>query len=314
MAKTDEPGSPAKANHVAIIIPAFNEVAGLPDVLKNVLAVRGSAPWEIIVVDDGSTDGTFEAVSQFAGQIRLIRHPSNRGYGASLKTGILATRTENVLFFDADGQHDATEIPRLIAELDRHECVFSQRPRGAGIPWSRRPGKWVLHRVCNFLANRRIPDLNSGFRAGRRHIYMMMLELLPDGFSFSTTSLIYVLRSRFSYVFVPIQCRPRVGKSSVRIVYDGVKTILLAFRLMMLFDPLRALGYPALAAIFTGIAYQAYIIATVRWTVVGGALLAILIGVVLFLFALLGDQVASLRKELSSYHSLLWESRERPDA
>ena len=312
--RTDKSEASAPPARVAIIIPAFNEAEGLPGVLEKVLAIRGSAPWEIMVVDDGSTDGTAEAAARFAGRIRLIRHPANRGYGASLKTGILTTRAENVLFFDADGQHEAAEIPRMIAELERYECVFSNRPRGAGIPWARRPGKWVLHRVCNFLANRRIPDLNSGFRAGRRHIYMMMLELLPDGFSFSTTSLIYVLRSRFSHVFVPIQCHPRVGKSSVRIVYDGVKTILLAFRLMMLFDPLRALGYPALAAILVGVAYQAYIIATVRWTIVGGALLSILTGVVLFLFALLGDQVASLRKELSSYHSLLWESRESPDA
>ena len=306
----DSPHSAPPRAPLAVIIPAYNDAAGLEKVLPAVLAARGDAPWEIYVVDDGSTDGTAAAAARHGDAVRLLRHPSNRGYGAALKTGILATRAENVLFLDADGQHDPAEIPLLIAGLATHECVFTVRPRGAGIPWVRRPGKWILSRVCNFLAARRIPDLNCGFRAGRRHIYMRMLDLLPDGFSFSTTSLLYVLRSRFSHTFVPIHCRPRTGKSSVHIVSDGLKTLLLALRLMMLFDPMRAFGYPALALIGLGVAYQVYIFCAVRLTIVGGALLAILTGILLFFFGLLGDQIASLRKEISSYHSLRLEERE----
>lgn len=299
---------------VALIIPAYNEASVLGGVLKQVLGVRGEQFWQVIVVDDGSTDETPSVLERFGDQICVVRHPSNRGYGASLKTGILSTRAENVLFFDADGQHDAADIPAFLSALKKVECVFSVRPHGAGIPLVRRPGKWILHRICNFLVGRNIPDINSGFRAGRRHLFMLMLDLLPDGFSFATTSLIYVMKSRFSHAFLPIRCHARVGNSSVRIFYDGFKTILLALRLIMLFDPLRALGYPAVALILVGVAYQVYIIAVVRLSIVGGALLSILGGFVLFLFALLGDQISSLRKEISSHHSMLWEERERQDS
>lgn len=295
---------------LTVIIPVYNEASGIRMVLDGVLALPDAAQWHIIVVDDGSTDKTSRVLDDYKGRIEVLRHRLNRGYGAALKTGILAARTENVLFMDADGQHDPADIPALVEALNEYECVFTVRPRNAGIPWSRRPGKWLLTRICNFLADRRIPDINCGFRAGRRHIYMMMLELLPDGFSFSTTSLLYVLRSRFSHVFLPIQCRPRTGTSTVRIFYDGLKTILLALRLIMLFDPMRAFGYPASALILLGVVYQVYIIMTYRLTIVGGSILLVLIGVLLFFLGLLGDQIASLRKEISSFNCLLWEGIE----
>jgi glycosyltransferase involved in cell wall biosynthesis len=302
---------PAAGPELAVIIPAFNEAATLVGVLDAVLALPGAKAWELIVVNDGSTDDTREVLERYKPRVRVIRHPSNRGYGASLKSGILATRAENVLFFDADGQHDAADIPAMVKALETYECVFTARPRNAGIPAVRKPGKWILHRVCNFLADQKIPDINSGFRAGRRAIYMLMLDLLPDGFSFSTTSLLYVIKSRYSRTFLPIRCHPRQGTSSVRIFYDGMKTLLLALRLIMLFDPFRVFGYPAMALIATGVAYQIYIVVTTRLTIVGGAILSILGGIILFHFGLLSDQIASLRKEISSHNSLFWEEREK---
>ena len=298
------------SSSLTIIIPAFNDVEGLRVVLNGVVDLAATRGWPVLVIDDGSTDSTPELLKSYQERIRVIRHHSNRGYGASLKAGILAANTENVLFIDADGQHDFNQIPELADALNKRECVFTARDSNAGIPLIRRPGKWILHRVCNFLADRRIPDINCGFRAGRRHIYMMMLELLPDGFSFSTTSLMYVMRSRFSFEFLPTTCRPRVGSSTVRIVYDGLKTMLLALRLMMLFDPMRAFGYPSFFFILVGVAYQIYIFFTFRFTIVGGSILLVLIGVLLFFLGLLGDQIASLRKEISSFNSLLWEHLE----
>ncbi|MFH0878231.1 MAG: glycosyltransferase family 2 protein, partial [Lentisphaerota bacterium] len=199
---------------LAIIIPVFNEKEAVGLVIEQILKVRGDQPWEVIVVDDGSIDGTGEVLEAFEGRIRVVEHPSNRGYGASLKTGILSTRAENVLFFDADGQHDAADIPAFAEALKRYECVFSERQGGQGIPAVRKPGKWILHCVCNFLAAQKIPDINSGFRAGRRLLFMRMLDLLPDGFSFSTTSLMFVIKSRFSHTFLPIQCHARTGSST----------------------------------------------------------------------------------------------------
>ncbi|MBU1693241.1 MAG: glycosyltransferase family 2 protein [Verrucomicrobia bacterium] len=296
-----------RSNTLAVIVPVFNEREAVGPVLDALVRFTENRDLEIIAVDDGSDDGTADVLAGFAGRVILRRHSSNRGYGASLKTGILATQAENVLFFDSDGQHDVADLPKMLEELERHECVFGARPPGAGIPLVRKPGKWLLQRVCNFLAGRRIPDLNCGLRAGRRLLFMRMLDLLPEGFSFSITSLMFVIKSRHSHVFVPVHCGPRVGKSSVRIFADGVKAVLLALRLVMLFDPLRALGVPAVALIAIGLVYQVYVIAMFRLKIVGGALLAILAGILLFLFGLLADQVASLRKEISSHNSLFWE-------
>ncbi|HBA83160.1 MAG TPA: hypothetical protein DCZ95_03605 [Verrucomicrobia bacterium] len=304
----------SKEYAVAIVIPAYNEQAALPGVLDNLIKLRGSQAWEIIVVDDGSTDGSREALAAYTDRVRVIRHESNRGYGASLKTGIQAARAENVLFFDADGQHDASDIPPFVEALKQYECVFSVRTKGAGIPAVRKPGKWILQKVCNFLADQNIPDINSGFRAGRRRIFMRMLDLLPEGFSFSTTSLMYVMKSRYSYVFLPIQCHTRLGTSSVRILSDGMKTLMLALRLIMLFDPLRAFVGPAIGLILVGTVYQTYIFASEHWRIAGGSIVAILSGVILFHFGLLGDQVASLRKEISSHNSLFWEEQERRES
>jgi glycosyltransferase involved in cell wall biosynthesis len=295
---------------LAVIVPVFNEKDSIGGVIESLVAARGSAPWEILVVDDGSTDGTAAVVDRYADRVRVLRHPWNRGYGASLKTGILSTRAENVLFFDGDGQHDAADLPAFVQGLESHECVFGVRPKGAGVPAIRKPGKWALAQVCNFLAVQKIPDINCGFRAGRRRLFMRMLDLLPDGFSFSITSLMFVLKSRISWQFVPIRCHFRQGTSSVRIVQDGVKAVLLALRLIMLFDPLRALGYPAIALVAVGVLYQVYILATWGLHIVGGSILSILTGIILFHFGLLADQVASLRKEISSHYSLIWEERE----
>ena len=296
---------------LAIIVPVFNEPRAAGPVLDGLLQFAEGRDLEVIVVDDGSNEETVSALAPYESRVLLLRHSSNHGYGAALKTGIQATRAENVLFFDSDGQHRVEDIPGLLRELGRHECVFGARPRGAGIPAIRKPGKWLLQRVCNFLANKKIPDLNCGLRAGRRLLFMRMLDLLPDGFSFSITSLMYVIKSRYAYVFVPVQCGPRTGTSSVRIVSDGIKAILLALRLIMLFDPLRALGVPAIALILTGVVYQVYVMMIFRWKIVGGSILSILAGIVLFHFGLLADQVASLRKEISSHNNLFWELERR---
>ena len=295
------------SSQLAIIVPVYNETEAVADVIQQLLKVRGDQPWEIIAVDDGSDAETGEALAPFSDCITVIRHNSNRGYGASLKSGIMHTRAVNVMFFDSDGQHQAFDIPALLEKLDDSEFVFGVRPKDEGVPAIRKPGKWILKRVCNFLASRKIPDINCGLRVGRRLLYMRMLDILPDGFSFSTTSLMYALNSRYSVEFVPVNCLARKGNSTVRIFRDGMKTIFLALRLMMLFDPMRAFALPAIMLLILGAGYQIQQIIYHGLHIVSGAVLAILGGVILFFMGLLGDQVASLRKELSSHHSLLLE-------
>lgn len=296
---------------VAVLVAAYNEEQKIADVVNRLLEIRGNEPWEIMVVNDGSTDSTGEKLAPFADRIRVITHHGNFGYGASLKTGIRATRAENVIFIDADGQHDPTLIPTIVEKLRTFEFVIGSRQHHAGVPTIRKPGKVVLQLVVSFLVGHWIEDVNCGYRGGRRNLYLRMLDLLPDGFSFTTTSLVYVLKNRFRMTFLNVAAQPRTGKSSVKIFRDGFKTLLLALRLVTLFDPIRAFGTPAMFLIAVGVVYQIYILATRGLHIVGGSILSILGGVILFHFALLADQIASLRKEISSHSSLIEEHLER---
>lgn len=292
-------------NSVAIIVPVFNEVDQVGKILERLVDVCRDKPWEIVVIDDGSSDGTDAVLARFTPAIRVVTHPSNYGYGAALKSGIHATRAENVIFMDADGQHDPAYIPGIAEQLVRYEFVIGMRRNQEGVPFIRRPGKMVLKLVVSFLVGKRIEDVNYGFRGGRRILYLRMLDLLPDGFSFSTTSLVYALKSRFTLAYLEIPTNARKGISSVNMVRDGLNTLLLSLRLIMLFDPMRAFLYPALGLIGMGVFYQIYILVTYRLTIVGGSILLILAGIIVFHFGLLADQIASLRKEVSTMAGLL---------
>lgn len=172
------------ASAVTIVIPAYNEVGSLPGVLHDLAGwlERGA---EIIVVDDGSTDATARVAAQ--GGARVIRHRNNKGYGAALKAGIRAAEREIVVLFDADGQFDTADIAKIVQALDETDMAVGVRPQGAGSPTIRKPGKWLLSRTANYLAQTNIPDLNCGFRALRVETAKRFLNLLPNGFSFTTT-------------------------------------------------------------------------------------------------------------------------------
>jgi len=221
---------------VSILIPAFNEA---PVIARVVAELRNSRPEdEILVIDDGSTDGT-GPLARKAGA-RVLTHPENRGYGAALKTGIHNASHEAVVFFDGDGQHDPQNIAPLLQELHRHDMVVGARPPDSGI-LGRRSGKWILNRLANILVGVKIPDLNSGLRAIRRARLLQFLPLLPDGFSLTTTITLALLRSGYSVFYVPVSCRPRTGVSTVS-PSDFFRTLRLILRMTLLFTPKKKSG------------------------------------------------------------------------
>ncbi|HZQ05226.1 MAG TPA: glycosyltransferase family 2 protein, partial [Anaerolineae bacterium] len=211
------------APSVSIILPAFNEAQGLPAVLDSLRGwmERGA---EIIVVDDGSTDRTAQVAAD-AGA-RVIRHRNNKGYGAALKSGIRAAEHDIAVTFDADGQFDANDVGRLVEALQASDMAVGVRPQGAGSPTLRKPGKWLLSKTANYLAQTQIPDLNCGFRALRLETARRYLNLLPNGFSFTTTLTLAMFKDGYNVEYVPITVRPRTtGTSRVRIA-DGFNTLL----------------------------------------------------------------------------------------
>lgn len=225
----------------SIIIPTYNEKEGIFQVIESLRSLRKRCGnhWEIIVVDDGSTDGTSEMIRDIQ-DIVLIHHPFNRGYGAAIKTGIRHARYNTLVISDADGTYSIEDIPRLLALLPKSEMVVGARKnKDTNIPYVRRPAKWILNKLANFLTGIKIPDLNSGLRAMKKDIVMKFCHLLPDGFSFTTTITLAMLTNDYAVEFIPIEYHLRLGRSKIRPVRDTLNFIQLIIRTVLYFDPLK---------------------------------------------------------------------------
>lgn len=231
---------PESTNGLTVVIPAYNEEKGMQGVVDRVLAVlEGSGlPFEIIVVDDGSKDRTVECLE--GKPVKVLRHETNRGYGAALKTGIRASRYDHVAILDADGTYEERDLPRLIEHMETHDMVVGARTgKGAKIPLVRRPAKWILTRLANFLAETRIPDLNSGFRIFDKKVAQKFFAILPSSFSFTSTLTMAMLTNGYSIKYIESGYKPRKGKSKIRPIHDTVNFFSLVVRTALYFAPLK---------------------------------------------------------------------------
>ena len=223
-------------NNISIIIPAFNEYRTLAIQFEDALDSR--CKMEVIVVDDGSTDGT-ASLDQRAG-FKLIRHPYNIGNGAAIKTGIRAAKGDILIFMDGDGQHDPADIPRLLEHMDRHDMVVGARSGDQHASSLRRLMNRIFNWLASYVTGFRVKDLTSGFRAMRAETARELLPLLPNGYSWPTTSTLVLLRSGLSVKYVPINVRPRKhGRSRIRPVRDGVRFFLIIMKICTLYSPFR---------------------------------------------------------------------------
>lgn len=237
---------------LSVVIPAYNEERGIVPVLTELRGILTGAgvDAEIVVVDDGSTDRTAEALERSGLPVRVVRNPRNLGYGASLRRGIAAASGDWILITDADGTYPAAAIPELLARAVGNDMVVGARTKaGAAIPLLRRPPKWVLAKLANYLTGTRIPDLNSGLRLMRREALAPFLSLTPDGFSFTTTVTLAMLTSGLAVSFVPIDYKTRVGSSKIRPIRDTLNFLQLIIRTVMYFNPLKVF-VPASLALF----------------------------------------------------------------
>lgn len=226
---------------VSIVIPAYNEQKGIGLTMTSIQEVMGRHTWpyEIIVVDDGSTDGTAEAVRRHE-QVRLVQHHTNRGYGAALKSGIRQARHDWVAIIDADGTYPPSALPTLLQEMQDYDMVVGARPP-AEIAAVRRPAKWLLSRLAEYMAETPIPDLNSGMRVFRKDVALSYFNILPSAFSFTITITIAFLSDHYLVKFVPIPYQSRTGESKIRPIRDTLNFVQLILRTVMYFNPLKVL-------------------------------------------------------------------------
>jgi len=283
---------------VSVILPIFNEVGHLDQELKRIRKGLEASRYsfEIIVVDDGSTDGSGEALG-LRDDIRLIQFRSNHGTGTARKAGTRAARGDVVVWTDADMTYPNEDIALLVDELAGFDQVVGARTSEKGTARALRfSAKWVMRRLASYLAETPIPDLNSGFRAFRRSVADQFLHLLPPGFSCVTTLTMAFLNHGYSVKYVPIDYATRAGSSKFHWWKDTRRYMKQIFRLVMAYQPLRIFGPIGFALFSIGAGKLVYDLWAHPFRVAGNTLLILFAALQLFAVGLLADLVVSLAK------------------
>ncbi len=221
---------------VSIVLPAKNESAAIGQTLAQIQQLQ--LAHEIIVVNDGSTDQT-KQVAESAGA-KVLTHPYSKGNGAAIKTGARTATGDIIVFMDADGQHDPQDIPRLIEKIEQgYDLVVGARQKGSQASVGRGIANALYNNLATYMTEQKVEDLTSGFRAVRSDKFREFLYLLPNGFSYPTTSTMAFFRAGYSVTYVPIHAAKRIGKSHINPVKDGIRFFLIIFKIATLFSPLK---------------------------------------------------------------------------
>jgi glycosyltransferase involved in cell wall biosynthesis len=279
---------------LSVVIPAYNEGDSIGVILGKIRQLKPAA--EVIVVDDGSSDNTAPAAASHG--VRVVRHPYNKGNGAAVKTGIRAAHGEVVLLIDADGQHQPEDIERVLAGIGEYDLVVGARTQGAARGLVRDVGNAFFNQLASYMVGRPIPDLTSGFRAMRRPLILEFIHLLPNGYSYPTTSTLSFMKAGYNVQFVPIRARKASGKSQIKVIKDGTKFVVIIFRIITLFNPMRVFLPLSLVLFLPGLAYGLYNFALAAdHRIPNGAVILIMTSILVFLFGLISEQIAAMRFE-----------------
>lgn len=277
----------------SIIIPAKDEEQGLQVLLPELRKLHPDA--EIIVVNDGSTDNT-QRVCIEAG-VTVVKHPYAKGNGAAIKAGARVAKGDYLVFMDADGQHNPADIERLLAKVgEGFDLVVGARSgRDSQASVARWSANAFYNAFASWMVNRKIDDLTSGFRCANRRKFLSFLYLLPNGFSYPTTSTMAFFRAGYSVGFVPIDVAKRLGKSHINLVRDGVRFLLIIFKVGTLYSPLKVYFPTAVISIGLGLFNYLLTVMNSGWRFTNMSTLLILAGVVIFLIGLLSEQLTNLQ-------------------
>lgn len=275
---------------LSIIIPAKNEGPALENLLPALAAKYPDA--ELIVVDDGSDDQTPQVC--LAHKVQHVRHPYSKGNGAAIKTGARAAKGEVLVFMDGDGQHNPADIKQLLEKLHTgFDMVVGSRHAAGHASRARRLANALYNWLASRISGHQIHDLTSGFRAARADCFREFLTLLPNGFSYPTTSTMAFLRAGYSVGFVPVTVANREGKSHIHPLMDGIRFFLIIFKVGTLYSPLKIFLPVSFVFFLLGISYYLYTFVTEhQFTNMGALLLSI--AIIIFLIGLVSEQITAL--------------------
>ena len=275
---------------LSIILPAKNEAAGLRALLPQLRDLYPAA--EIVVVDDGSTGGTAEEAKSHGATVH--KHPYSMGNGAAVKSGASVACGRLLVFMDADGQHKPGDIGALLEQLSNgYEMAVGARKSGSQAGAHRAVANALYNRLASWMVNHRIEDLSSGFRAVKAEKFREFLHMLPNGFSYPTTITMAFFRAGYPVAYVPIQALKRTGKSHIRLARDGIRFLIIIFRVGTLYSPLKVFLPISLFYFVTGLGYYAYTYTTEgRFTNMSALLFTT--AVVVGLIGLVSEQITNL--------------------
>ena len=284
---------------MTVVLPVFNEVGHLAQEVKRIRSAleRSGRSFEIVVVDDGSDDGSGEALEQLDG-IRLLRFATNRGTGSARKAGTLAARGRVVVWTDCDLTYPNEDIPRLVDALDEgYDQVVGARTSEQGTLRALRvPAKWLVRALASYLTDTKIPDLNSGLRVFRREVAVQFVHLLPTGFSCVTTITMTFLANGYSVRYLPIDYFPRAGKSKFHWWADTRRYVLQVVRMVLMFNPLRVFGPVGLVLLGAGALKTVYDLMEKHGRIATNTILVVLAASMVIMIGLLSDLVVQLNR------------------
>lgn len=284
---------------LTIVIPAYNEAANLPQVLREVLDSARSNDWKVILVNDGSSDASAEAIAPFQGEpnLKVVTHSINKGYGAALKSGLARVQTPYAVSIDADGQHDVSDISRLLAAAKAENAdlvIGCRQTRGSSF---RGLGKAIIKAFARSLMPMPVEDLNSGFKLYRSCIGKLYLPLCPNGMSFSDILTLLFINQRNKVIEVPIEVRSRqTGRSTISTL-TALETVMSILNISMMFNPLRIFLPLSIISLVAGLAWGLPILFAGRGVSVG-FLLMVVTAAIFFSIGLIAAQVAAIRQQM----------------
>ena len=280
----------------SIVVPVFNEAPTLDKLIRKITALR-LPNYEIIVVDDGSTDGSADMAMKAGANV--VRHPYNIGNGAAVKTGIRAARGRVIVLMDGDGQHQADDIPKLLAQSKDYHMVVGARAKGSKLRFHRFAANLAYNLFATYVTQFKVRDLTSGFRVLSRADALRFIDLLPNTFSYPTTLTLAFLRSGLSVKYVDIQSLYRSGQSKISLVSDGVRFFLIIVKIATLFAPFRVFLPVSIMFFLGGMTNYIYTFITEhRFTNMSVFMLTA--AVIIFMLGLVSEQIALLRMEQGS--------------
>ena len=275
---------------ISIILPSHNEAKCLTNILPQLLQHYPGS--EIIVVDDGSTDDTQQILANY--QVRVVVHPYNKGNGAAIKSGARAANGDILIFMDADGQHQVSEIKKLLEQINQgYDLVIGSRYAKDHANLPRFLANFGYNKLASLMVGHKIPDLTSGFRAVKRKKFNQFIHLLPNGFSAPSTTTIAFYRAGFSVKFIEINVLQRIGKSHIKPIRDGIRFLLIIYKISVLYSPLKFFLPLAVLDFSLGLGYYLFTyINYTRFTNMSAMLLSF--AVIIFLIGLVSEQITIL--------------------